>query len=284
MRYSRAADKCTDAIRATGAKGILPVHLTGPDHLPPQVMEDRLAMGALADSYYEYLLKQWLQSPSETRFKDSWLEVMNDLPALVRPQPEGSNSSNFKLIELAPNGLPIWKMDHLSCFVPGMIALGLMSLPERRNEWLPLAEGLASSCVQLWTNTKSGLAPEYVLVDASNPSLSGITQNGGQHSFLRPETAESLFYLFRLTGDTKYRRWGKKLFRSIVTHSKVDAGFASVHDVNEVPTRKMDEMQSFVMAETFKYLFLLFSPADRLELDHFVLNTEGHPFRKLAPW
>ena len=30
-------------------------------------------------------------------------------------------------------------------------------------------------------------------------------------------------------------------------------------DVNKVPTSKLDEMQSFVMAETFKYLYLLFS-------------------------
>jgi len=46
----------------------------------------------------------------------------------------------------------------------------------------------------------------------------------------------------------------------------------------------MDEMQSFVMAETFKYLYLLFSPNEAFDLDRYVLNTEGHPLRKLTPW
>ena len=38
--------------------------------------------------------------------------------------------------------------------------------------------------------------------------------------------------------------------------------FVPCQDVTVVPTKKMDEMQSFVMAETFKYLYLLFSPTE----------------------
>ncbi|CAE7238739.1 MNS3, partial [Symbiodinium necroappetens] len=72
----------------------------------------------------------------------------------------------------------------------------------------------------------------------------------------------------------RYRKWGKKLFRSIVEHSKVAGGYGSVEDVTVVPTKKMDEMQSFVMAETFKYLYLLFSPNEAFDLDRYVLNTE----------
>merc|ERR1719498_2262805 len=136
-----------------------------------------------------------------------------------------------------------------------------------------MAQGLAASCAELWTSSKSGLAPEYAYVNPETFKFKGSPAEAS-HSFLRPETAESLFYLFRITGDPKWRKLGEKIFRAIVKNAKVDGGFASVKNVHEVPTKKMDEMQSFVMAETFKYLYLLFSPAETLNLDKFVLNTE----------
>lgn len=42
-------------------------------------------------------------------------------------------------------------------------------------------------------------------------------------------------------------------------------------------------MESFVLAETLKYYFLLFSPTDFLSLDDWVFNTEAHPFRIPKP-
>ena len=39
-------------------------------------------------------------------------------------------------------------------------------------------------------------------------------------------------------------------------------------------------MQSFFLAETLKYFYLIFSPPDLISLDEFVLNTEAHPFRR----
>lgn len=40
---------------------------------------------------------------------------------------------------------------------------------------------------------------------------------------------------------------------------------------------------SFWLAETLKYLFLLFSDQDALRLDQWVLNTEAHPLPVFAP-
>lgn len=40
---------------------------------------------------------------------------------------------------------------------------------------------------------------------------------------------------------------------------------------------------SFLFAETFKYLYLLFSPPGVISLDKFVLNTEAHPLSR-RPW
>lgn len=38
-------------------------------------------------------------------------------------------------------------------------------------------------------------------------------------------------------------------------------------------------MQSFFLAETLKYLYLLFSPPSFMSLDKWVFNTEAHPLR-----
>jgi mannosidase alpha-like ER degradation enhancer 2 len=42
-------------------------------------------------------------------------------------------------------------------------------------------------------------------------------------------------------------------------------------------------MESFVLAETFKYFYLLFAPASTLDMDLVVLNTEAHPLRLPEP-
>lgn len=40
-----------------------------------------------------------------------------------------------------------------------------------------------------------------------------------------------------------------------------------------------DDQESFWLAETCKYFYLLFSDVDLISLDEFVLNTEAHPLR-----
>lgn len=294
LRYREAADRSFDAIRSAGVSGLVPVHLTAPEELPVFAAQDKLAIGALADSYYEYILKQYLQSPTETRFKDMFYELMRDLPTLVRgldDNGEVQKDGKLRMLEITASGAEIWKNDHLSCFAPGMIALGLQQLPrdelaksDRNSTWWKMAEGLTEGCAQMWTSTKTGLAPEFTPVIPKPPWKFGPLPNEAVHSFIRPETAESLFYLYRLTGKERYRELGKKMFTAIVKHSKVDGGYASVKDVTAVPTEKIDEMQSFILAETFKYLYLLFSPADALDLNKFVLNTEGHPLQKFGPF
>lgn len=62
---------------------------------------------------------------------------------------------------------------------------------------------------------------------------------------------------------------------------QTDAGYSGLRDVRIVPAEKDDTMQSFWLAETLKYLYLLFSPADVIPLDEYVFNTEAHPLRIL---
>jgi mannosyl-oligosaccharide alpha-1,2-mannosidase len=98
-------------------------------------------------------------------------------------------------------------------------------------------------------------------------------------SLLRPESVESWFYLWRITKNQKYRDWGWDFFNSLKANAKLDngRGYASVASVKESTTQKRDKMESFFLAETLQYLFLLFSDDEScLPLDQYVFNTEAH--------
>jgi hypothetical protein len=58
---------------------------------------------------------------------------------------------------------------------------------------------------------------------------------------------------------------------------KTEAGFSGIKDVTVATPEHDDAMQSFFLAETLKYLYLLYSPKTLLPLDKYVFTTEGHP-------
>ena len=94
------------------------------------------------------------------------------------------------------------------------------------------------------------------------------------------EAVESFFYLWRATKDPKWRKHGWNTFSALERHAKVaGGGYSGVRDVTVVPATLDDAQPSWLLAETFKYLFLLFSEDSVLDLDEFVLNTEAHPLR-----
>ncbi|MBN3274662.1 EDEM2 protein, partial [Polyodon spathula] len=116
---------------------------------------------------------------------------------------------------------------------------------------------------------------------------------------LRPELIESAMYLYRATADPTLLQLGRDVVESIEKISRVDCGFATVKDVRD---HKLDNrMESFFLAETVKYLYLLFDPDNFLHNDgsHFdmvsgphgdcvlgaggyIFNTEAHPLDPAA--
>ncbi|KAF7308236.1 alpha-1,2-Mannosidase [Mycena chlorophos] len=94
---------------------------------------------------------------------------------------------------------------------------------------------------------------------------------------LRPETIESLYVLYRVTGDSKWREMGWRIFQSIERETRTEAGYASLSFVEVSPGIKSDSMPSYFLAETLKYLYLLFVDEDPFPLDQWVFNTEAHP-------
>ena len=97
----------------------------------------------------------------------------------------------------------------------------------------------------------------------------------------RPEAIESVWYMYRITGDTEWQEKGWRMFEAVVRATQTAAGHSAIRDVTATGTPVLeDNMESFWIAETLKYFYLLFAEPDVISLDEWVLNTEAHPFRR----
>ncbi|KAJ5972062.1 Glycoside hydrolase family 47 [Penicillium vulpinum] len=107
---------------------------------------------------------------------------------------------------------------------------------------------------------------------------SGMTSIPSPNYYLRPEAIESVFIMYRLTGDESWRRKGWQMFEAISKYTRTELANAAIHDVTAQKPIHKDTMESFWLAETLKYFYLLFSDPTVVDLDKYVLNTEAHPF------
>ncbi|KAL8458852.1 hypothetical protein ACS0TY_036381 [Phlomoides rotata] len=234
-----------------------------------------ITFGAMGDSFYEYLLKVWIQgnkTDTVKHYRDMWEISMKGLESLVR---RTTPSSFAYICEKIGNSL-IDKMDELACFAPGMLALGSSGYPpDEAKKMLSLAEELAWTCYNFYQSTPTKLAGENYFFHSGQDMSVGTSWN-----ILRPETVESLFYLWRLTGNKTYQEWGWNIFQAFEKNSRVESGYVGLKDVNTGVKDNM--MQSFFLAETLKYLYLLFSPSSIISLDEWVFNTEAHPIKIVA--
>merc|ERR1719272_1744644 len=175
------------------------------------------------------------------------------------------------------------KMDHLVCFLPGTLALGAHNKVDGAKPWhMDLAKELMRPCVELYKANGHMLAPEIAKFDKDGKEI--FVEDGDAVDILRPETVESLFYMYRLTGDKKYQHWGWEMAQAIEKYAKVDGGgYASLELIQSAVPQKQNKMESFFAAETLKYLFLLFDDSrTQVPLDQFVFNTEAHPLRVMS--
>jgi mannosyl-oligosaccharide alpha-1,2-mannosidase len=104
-----------------------------------------------------------------------------------------------------------------------------------------------------------------------------MTFGQGNKYILRPEVVETYFYLWRLTHDQKYRDWAWEVAKAIETHCRTDSGYSGIKDVYDTNPIKNDIQPSYFLAETLKYLYLIFCDDSVLPLDKWVFNTEAHP-------
>jgi ER degradation enhancer, mannosidase alpha-like 2 len=213
-------------------------------------------VGGGIDSYYEYLLK------CSRLFGDKDCETM---------WRENVRALNKHLADEAPSGLWYGQVDmetgrrtaaewgSLHAFLPAVLALG---------GDIGRAKRLQASSYKMWS--LKGIEPEVLDYRALK-----ITETGYP---LRPEIMESAYYLYHYTKDPRYLEMGRTFFEGLVTHCRTDAGYTVLKDV--VTKEKGDLQPSYFLAETLKYLYLLFAPEKTLDLDHVVFNTEAHPLRR----
>merc|ERR1711865_449830 len=91
-------------------------------------------------------------------------------------------------------------MEHLACFAPGMLMLGVLedksvSAAERKRT-TEIAQGLAETCWQMYNSTASGLAAESYTFHFDTPTEIQVRE---PRYVLRPETVETLFWMWRAT-------------------------------------------------------------------------------------
>lgn len=169
------------------------------------------------------------------------------------------------------------EQEHLACFAPGMLALGASI--ENDQALLELAGELTESCYLQYHRQQTGIGPEKMNVNTFRPTP------GQEYWVMRPEVIESIFIMWRLTHDTKYRQWGYEIAQNIEKHCKVrTGGYAGLANVNGNPLVANDRQESFFLAETLKYLYLLFVPDTVIPLDKYVFNTEAHPIPIINDW
>lgn len=216
-------------------------------------------VGGGIDSYYEYLVK------CAKLFGDGDCERM---------WRESLRALNSRLADDSPNGLWYGQVDMvtgdrtatefgaLHAFLPAVLALAGDRERARR---------LQDSCFRMWT--LHGIEPEVLDYRTMRVTYPGYP--------LRPEIIESAYFLFHFTKDPKYLDMGRTFFESIVARCRTDAGYATLKNV--VTGEKGDLMPSYFLAETLKYLYLLFAPEGTLDFDKVVFNTEAHPFRRHTP-
>uniref|UniRef100_A0A3Q1CN54 alpha-1,2-Mannosidase n=1 Tax=Amphiprion ocellaris TaxID=80972 RepID=A0A3Q1CN54_AMPOC len=247
-----------------------------PNYLNPRTGrwgQHHTSVGGLGDSFYEYLLKAWLMSDktdSEAR------KTYDDAIEAIERHLIRKSNGGLTFIGEWKNGHLERKMGHLACFAGGMFALGADGSPDdKAGHYLQLGAEIAHTCHESYDRTVLKLGPEAFKFDSGLEAVA-VRQNE-KYYILRPEVIETYWYMWRFTHDPKYRQWGWEAAQAIDKYCRVSGGFSGVKDVYSSNPTYDDVQQSFFLAETLKYLYLLFSSDDLMPLESWVFNTEAHP-------
>ena len=258
--------------------GLFPVHVdvrVKNKRTPrPGLQEQNFQMytlGAMGDSFYEYLLKSWIHSGRQD--EQSRQLYLNSVVGIRKLLVQTSEQNKLTYLADLQYGQLKHKMDHLACFAGGMLALGghLMDRPED----IQLGVQLTTTCHESYDRTTTKLGPEAFRFSSS---AEAVASQGEKHYILRPEVIESYFILWRVTKDPRYRQWGWEFVLALEKYCRIaSGGYSGIRDVYaSVPTHD-NVQQSFFLAETLKYLYLLFSDDQFFPLDKWTFNTEAHP-------
>lgn len=211
-------------------------------------------LSGMIDSFYEYLVKAWLMF-GDPEFKLMWETLKPGIDRYLADQKGGLWIGRADMT--TGRRTRTW-FGSLDCFFPATLALAGETKTARR---------LQESAYRLWT--KYGIEPEmmdYQTMETVNASYS-----------LRPENLESAYTLYQITGNDRYLAMGKVFFDSLVRYCRNETAYAHLRSVHT--KEQTDSMESFFLAETLKYAYLLFHPEPLVDFNEMLFNTEAHPLR-----
>jgi len=209
-------------------------------------------IGAGIDSYYEYLLKAYILLGDETYLKrfNIHYEAINQYIA------QGPLMLDVLMHKPTQNAKHF--IDALSAFWPGLqVMKGDINAAVASHELLYQVFNKHTFLPEAFT------APSFDVYWGGYP--------------LRPEFAESTYLLYKATKDPHYLEVGKTIINNLQEKARVRCGFAGIMDIRTF--KHEDRMDSYFLAEMFKYLYLLFTPesvATGIDVDDYVFTTEAH--------
>ncbi|XP_019872815.1 ER degradation-enhancing alpha-mannosidase-like protein 2 [Aethina tumida] len=201
-------------------------------------------IGSGVDSYFEYLVKGSIlfQRPE---LYEMFLEVKKSIDKYLKKD----DWYMWVTMNKAQVTLPVFQS--LEAYWPGVLSL----IGETSSAMRTL-----HNYHQVWG--QYGFTPEFYNIPQSEAGTNRETYP------MRPELIESIMYLYRATGDPFLLEAGEDILRSIQHSARTPCGYATIKDVRD--HRKEDRMESFFLAETTKYLYLLF------DTDNFIHNQGDH--------
>lgn len=285
-------------------------------------------LSAMSDSLYEYLPKMHaLLGGVDPRYKKMYEESMTTAIEnnLFRPMtPDNADiliSGSVRKIDVTSKKHLDAQGQHLVCFAGGMFALGgkLFEKPDH----LQIGRRITKGCIWTYKACPLGIMPELfrmvpcdskfhcswnetrwkeavaeenredsnvedIIVAKRLPK--GFTDLADRRYILRPEAIESVFLLYRMTGERYLQEAAWQMFNAIMDATKTPLANAALRDISYTKEQvaadtsiQRDSMESFWMAETLKYFYLIFSEPSLISLDEWVFNTEAHPFKRRLP-
>ncbi|KAM7202382.1 Glycoside hydrolase [Rhypophila sp. PSN 637] len=268
-------------------------------------------LGASADSAYEYLSKMHeLLGGVDPAYEKMHVKAMETAKKHLLFSPKFRESEVAADIlfsgNVNANGAGIIELEaevqHLGCFTGGMFALGgkLFNRPED----VEIGEKLARGCGWAYAVMHTGVMPEVSdMIPCDGPDRLKPCKFGKDEKkpkgddlpgpfaylrdnqyLLRPEAIESIFILYRITGKKDLLEVAWNMFVSIEQATRTEFANSAISNVDVGgETGKINSMESFWLAETLKYFYLIFSDPDLISLDEYVFNTEAHPLRLPKP-
>ena len=210
------------------------------------------------DSYYEYLLKASILFDDKD-CAEMWRQSIAAVNKYLADESRGEGTLWYSTVDMNTGKRIATHYGALEAFFPAVLAL---------SGDLDRARRLQESSYKMWTTW--GVEPEEI-----DYTTMKITYNGYA---LRPEIIESTYYLHTFTHDPRYLEMGRTYLDDLKKCCRTDTAYAALKNVET--KEKADRMESFFLAETLKYEYLLFAPASTLDLKKVVFNTEAHPIRR----